>query len=67
MPIQVTAEVLEGLNAVRESGLTNMFVRTRVADIAGELGFDATADWIRQYPEKYKQGIFDGFEEEEEL
>lgn len=40
-------EVLEGLQAVRDSGLVNMFGKKDVASVAEELGFEATADWAR--------------------
>ncbi len=47
--IQVPAEVLKGLEAVRQSGLTNMLDRPRVAFLAEEMGFSEAATWIRAH------------------
>ena len=44
--IQVPAEVLVGLEAVRLSGKTNMLDAPRVIELAFEMGHDATALWV---------------------
>lgn len=65
--VKVPQDVLDGLEAVRQSGLTNMLDRTRVQQIANEMGYSATVLWIQEEPKKtYAQGIFNGFEAEEE-
>jgi hypothetical protein len=63
--VRVPKAVLGGLEAVRESALTNMLDRPAVAEIAEEFGFDETARWVRANKEQYACGIFQGFEAEE--
>lgn len=60
-PIIVPAAVLEGLEAVRQSGYTNMLDRPRVIELAEMMGFDETADWLRNNRRLYAEGIFAGF------
>ena len=61
-PIAVSAEVFEGLEAVRTSGLTNMFDRPRVIEIAEMMGYDETAEWLASNRNLYSQGLFQGFQ-----
>jgi hypothetical protein len=58
--------VLDGLEAVRRSGFTNMLARTTVADLAEEFGFQEAARWIKAQRDLYARGLFRGFEAEEE-
>jgi hypothetical protein len=60
-PVAIPREVLEGLEAVRASGLTNMLARDVVAGLAEDLGFDAAAEQIRKNPGSYARGVFLGF------
>lgn len=60
-PIAVPAAVLEGLEAVRQSGYTNMLDRPRVIELAEMMGFDETAAWVRDNRSLYARGIFAGF------
>ena len=60
-PIPIPAAVFEGLEAVRRSGLTNMFDRPRVIEIAELWGYDETAAWLREHRKQYCEGIFAGF------
>lgn len=62
--MRVSAEVLEGLRAVREAGLTNMYDRRTVISNARAMGYQETADWIQDNPKDYVRGIREGFEEE---
>ena len=62
MTIRIPKRVYEGLEAVRKSGLTNMFDRPRVAELAEEFGFQEAADWVRSHKSEYAKGIFQGFE-----
>ncbi|MHB9131183.1 MAG: DUF5049 domain-containing protein [Armatimonadota bacterium] len=61
-PVPIPANVYEGLEAVRQSGLTNMFDRPRVIEIAECWGYEETADWLRANRDLYAQGIFQGFQ-----
>ena len=60
-PIPVSASVWQGMEAVRQSGLTNMLDRPAVIQIAQALGFPETARWIEDNPGQYSEGIFRGF------
>jgi hypothetical protein len=60
-PVVVWDDVLEGIDAVRATGLTNMLDRSAVAQLAGALGHIAAMDWIRANPTVYGEGIFRGF------
>ena len=64
--VKVPKAVLDGLEAVRRSGLTNMLDRPVVAELAEEFGFDDAARWIRTRRREFAEGIFHGFEAEEE-
>lgn len=59
--VKVSAEVLEGLEAVRESGLTNMLDRGEVERIAETMGYGEAATFVREEQEKYAEGVFKGF------
>jgi len=60
--VQVPDEVLKGIIAVRDSGLTNMLDRSVVVQLAAEMGYDATARWIKACPTEYAQGVLQGFD-----
>lgn len=60
-PVTVSREVFEGIEAVRQSGATNMLDRPRVAELAQEMGFYATAAWVLENRELYARAIFHGF------
>lgn len=60
--VRISDKVYEGLEAVRQSGQTNMLDRPNVARIASEFGFYETADWVENNRRKYAEGIFKGFE-----
>jgi hypothetical protein len=63
--IRVPREVLAGLEAVRQSSLTNMLDRPAVAELAEEFGFEEAARWVRANRKQYARGIFQGFQAEE--
>ena len=65
--IPIPPEVLEGIEAVRKSGRTNMLDRPAVAAIALELGHVDAAFWLEDKANHtaYATGIFKGFTEEE--
>jgi hypothetical protein len=64
--VKVPKAVLDGLEAVRQSGLTNMLHRSVVAELAEEFGFEEAARWIRACPRTFAAGIFQGFAAREE-
>jgi hypothetical protein len=63
-PVRVAPEVLDGLDTVRESGLSKMVDRPRVVSLCFELGYPEAAFWVQENPHKYSQGIVHGFFEE---
>jgi len=60
--VRVPADVLEGLEAVRLSGKTNMLDAPRVIELAFEMEHYATALWVHENRKQYAEGIFRGFE-----
>lgn len=60
--VRVPADVLEGLEAVRLSGKTNMLDVPRVVELAYEMEHYATALWVHENRKQYAEGIFRGFE-----
>jgi len=63
--VRVPKAVLDGLEAVRRSGLTNMLDRPVVAELAREFGFEKAARWIKAHHREFAEGLFHGFEAEE--
>ena len=67
-PVVVPSEVLEGLEAVRQSG-AHTVERTHVLVLAKRMGYRQTVRWVEEHPEDYARGTAHGFEaapEEEE-
>ncbi len=64
--VQIPEKVLEGIEAVRKSGRTNMLDRPAVAAIALELGYVDAAFWLEDKANHtaYATGIFKGFTDE---
>jgi hypothetical protein len=60
----VPKEVFEGITAVRDSGLTNMFAVSTVIDLCYDMGYDDAAEWVANAKGDYVKGIFEGFESE---
>lgn len=59
--VPVPARVLEGLEAVRVSGETNMFDIPVVAILASKMGYRETAQWVREHRRLYAEGVLKGF------
>ena len=61
--IKVSSKVFEGLEAVRDSGKTNMFDIPAVVSIAVKMGHFETAVWAVDpvNKRKYAKGILYGF------
>jgi len=62
--VKVPKNVLEGLKAVRSSGMVNMLDISGVIRCAEKLGFVEAAGWIREHQDLYRDGVFAGFEAE---
>ncbi len=60
-PVTVPTAVWQGLEAVKDSGTTNMLDRPAVIKIAEFLGFHETARWIEGHHGQYAGGLFKGF------
>lgn len=60
--VPIPADVLEGLEAVRTSGKTNMLDVPVVMKLALDMGHPQTALWVREHQALYAVGIFRGFE-----
>ena len=60
--VPIPTKVMEGLEAVRLSGKTNMLDRPMVASLALDMGFPQTAIWISENRTLYAQGVFRGFQ-----
>lgn len=50
-------DLLKAINAVRDSGLTNMWDRRAVIDICDALGFADEAEWLRDNPNEYIRAV----------
>lgn len=59
--VEITKQVFDGLEFIRQSGVTNMLDRPTVLQLAREWDFDATADWIESVDTRtYGELIFKG-------
>lgn len=59
--VEITKAVFDGLEFIRQSGVTNMLDRPMVINLAREWDFDATADWIESVDTRtYGELIFKG-------
>lgn len=59
--IPIPTDVLEGLEAVRISGKTNMLDVPMVVKLALDMGYPQTALWVREHQAIYAVGVFRGF------
>ncbi len=59
--VPIPADVLEGLDAVRLSGKTNMLDVPMVTKLALDMGHPQTALWVREHQAVYVVGFFQGF------
>jgi hypothetical protein len=65
--ILVPADVLNGLNILRQIGTYNMFDVPAVVNMARELDLPDTAEWIEAHRTAYATGILHGFEAEQDF
>jgi hypothetical protein len=63
-PVVVPAGVLEGLEAVRQSG-AHMVERAHVLVLAKRMGYRQTVRWVEENPDEYARGISCGFQTSE--
>lgn len=63
--VPVPTNVFDGLEAVRLSGKTNMFAVPRVIELAFETDQYAAGLWVHDNKRRYLEGIFAGFEPED--
>ena len=54
--------IKEQILAIRDSGKTNMFARTRVMKIANDLGYYELVYFITDHPKEYSEFILGGDE-----
>ena len=59
-PVVVPADVLEGLEAVRQSG-AHMVERAHVLVLAKRMGYRQTVRWVEEHPDEYARWISHGF------
>ena len=59
--VWVERNVLEGIEAVRRSELTNMFEPESVATLAEQMGFESSAEWLRSHHGLYARALTHGF------
>ncbi len=59
-PVMVPPDVLEGLEAVRQSG-AHMVERAHVLVLAKRMGYRRTVLWVEEHPDEYTCGISHGF------
>lgn len=64
--VRVPQAVLDAIEDVRDSGLTNMMDRTAVQRIANDLEHYETVIWLEDNRKLYAEGLFRGFEAEDE-
>ena len=60
--MKVSQLVLNGLEAVRKSGKTNMLDYNAVMFYAMEMGFLDAVSWLMDHKHEYCTGVFEGFE-----
>lgn len=60
--IHVPKPVFEGLDAIRQSGTTNMLDYHAVLRLAAMLNHQDTVQWLMQHKEEYWQGVLYGIE-----
>lgn len=53
--VNVPREVLRGIIAVRDSGITNMFDAPAVERIARQMGYGEAAQWARNHRREYAE------------
>lgn len=61
MAVEVPRAVFDGIEAVRESGRTNMLDYYMVIRLAADLGYHETADWMLSNKRLCGEGLLAGF------
>src|SRR5215212_2878711 len=60
-PVRVSANVLDGLDAVVLSGETDMNDTMEVQALAYLMGYAEAASWVEHFPDLYRAGLIHGF------
>jgi hypothetical protein len=60
-PVELPSTVFEGLEAVQETGQTNMLDYQAVQDLAIRIGYPEAARWVVEHGHEYSEGLFRGF------
>ena len=60
-PVRVSAEVLEGIDAVALSGETDMNDTLEIQALAFLMGYPEAAWWVDHFPNLYVAGLVHGF------
>ena len=60
MTIKLTKEIFKGIEAVRESGLINMFDYPEVIRLCQTFGYKTSANWLKANKSEYAKLIFEG-------
>lgn len=63
--IRVPKDVLDGITAVRDSGLTNMLSIPDVIRLARRMGYEGSARWVETNRRSYAELVFLGAEADE--
>ena len=61
-PVQVPREILDGLEAIRRSGLVNMLNAIGVLEVARAMGLPEVTAWVLEERGLYAIGVLCGFE-----
>ena len=61
----VPKEVFDGITAVRDSGITNMFDYCGVIEVLSAIGYEEGAEWVKGHERDYLKGIFYGVKVDE--
>jgi len=62
MAVKIPQKVFDGIEAVRQSGLTNMLDRNYVQVLCDKMGFYEAVIWIEDNKKEHARAIFEGFE-----
>ena len=65
MTVKISQEVFDGLESVRESGITNMLDYPKVIQLCTKFGYPESAKWLKAHRSDYTRLIFEGPEIED--
>ena len=62
MSVKIPKLALDGIDAVRESGLVDLKNYRQVMYLCSEWGYFESVSWLAENPERYLKGLVEGFE-----